>query len=241
VRQESAAGCVRQRKGECEPRAPYLRVIPSAKTTWHQARRLADRLVADRRLGISTAGRITLDRLGIPDPERVSYEPSPWRTLRRVLSPDEVCPSDVFIDVGAGKGRVVLEAAAHYAFGSVMGLELSPELASVARANVSTSTNLRCHHVEIIVGDATQFRIPDDVTVVFLYNPFRGTTFEHFLGRVLASLDRRPRPLRLVYRTPFEHERLLRTGRFSLMREHRPLRPTANTRESGAVRLYASR
>ena len=217
-------------------------VIPTTKTTWHRARRLADRLVTDRRLGISTAGRITLDRLGLRDPERVSYEPSPWRTLRLVLHPDEVGPDDVFIDVGAGKGRVVLEAAAHYGFGRVIGLELSPELASVARSNVSAMAGLRRRgEVEIIVADATQFRLPDDVTVVFLYNPFRGTIFEQFLTCVVASLDRRPRTLRLIYRAPFEHDRLLRTGRFRPVREHRPRRPTESMRESGAVRLYACR
>lgn len=215
--------------------------IQTAKSSCRGLRRLADRLVTDRRLGISTAGRLTLDRLGIQHPERVSYEPSAWRTLRRVLPPDEVCADDVFIDVGAGKGRVVIEAATHYDFGRVMGVELSPELASVARANVSAASSLRCHDVEIAVADATQFRIPDDVTVIFLYNPFRGMTFEHFLGCVLASLNRRPRAVRVVYRTPFEHDRVVRTGRFHLVREHRPLRPTESLRESGAVRLYASR
>ncbi len=215
-------------------------VISTARTTWHGARRLADGVVTDRRLGISTAGRITLDRLGLRHPERVSYEPSPWRTLRLVLSPDEVGAHDVFIDVGAGKGRVVIEAAAHYDFGRVIGLELSPELASVARANVAAASRLRCHDVEITVGDATQFAVPDDVTIVFLYNPFRGSIFEQFMTCVLASLDRRPRALRLIYRTPFEHERLLATGRFRLMREHRPLRPTESLRDSGAVRLYAN-
>lgn len=211
-----------------------------AKTTWHGARRLGDKLVTDRRLGISTAGRLTLDRLGIQHPDRVSYEPSAWRTLRLVLPPEEVCTDDVFIDVGAGKGRVVIEAATHYDFGRVMGVELSPELASVARANVSAASSLRCHDIEITVGDATQFRIPDDVTVIFLYNPFRGMSFERFLGCVVASLNRRPRAVRLVYRTPFEHDRLVRTGCFRVVREHRPFRPTESLRASGAVRLYAS-
>jgi glycosyltransferase involved in cell wall biosynthesis len=215
-------------------------VIGAARTTWHGGRRLADRLVTDRRLGISTAGRIPLDRLGLWDPERVSYEPSPWRTLRLVLAPDEVCGDDVFIDVGAGKGRIVIEAAAHYDFGRVIGLELSPDLASAARANVVAASYLRCHNVDITVGDATQVTLPDDVTVIFLYNPFRGSIFEQFLAGVVASLDRHPRALRMIYRTPFEHERLLATGRFRLMREHRPLRPTRSMRDSGAVRLYAS-
>jgi len=214
---------------------------PIGRTTWHSARRFADRLVTDRRVGISTAGRITLDRLGLSDPERVSYEPSPWRTLRLVLRPDEVCTDDVFIDVGAGKGRVVVEAALHYHFRRVIGLELSPALATVARSNLSTTDGIDCPEVEIIVGDATQYRLPDDVTVVFLYNPFRGATFERFMARVGASLDRNPRSLRIVYRTPLEHERLLSTGRFQLVRQHLPRRPTAAMRKTGAVRLYATR
>jgi len=215
--------------------------LATAKGTWHSARRLTERLVIDRRLGISTAGRITLDRLGLLHPERVSYEPSPWRTLRLVIDPDEVSADDAFIDVGAGKGRVVIEAAMHYEFGRVIGLELSPELAEAARANLNAAIGIRCPDVEIIVGDVTEFSMPDDVTVVFLYNPFRGTIFQRFMVGILASLDRRPRVLRLVYRTPLEHDRVLSTGRFQLIRAHQPRRPLHSMRESGAVHLYQAR
>jgi SAM-dependent methyltransferase len=197
-----------------------------------------DALVNDRRLGVRTAGWIPLARLGLGHPERVSYEPSPWRTLRLVLAPEEVDPTDVFIDVGAGKGRVVLEAAMNYRFGRVIGLELSPELAELARANLSVLAGDRRRDVEIIVGDVMQYVLPDDVTVIFLYNPFRGDIFQRFLEGVVASLDRRPRAVRLVYRSPFEHDRLIATGRFRLTRGHSPSRPTAKLRASGAVRLY---
>lgn len=207
------------------------------KTGLHWGRGLVDRAVVDSRLGISTAGRIPLARLGLPHPERVSYEPSPWRTLRRVLPPDEVGGDDVFIDIGAGKGRVVLEAASQYNFKRAIGLELSPELARVARANLAAAP--RSHQdVSIVVGDATRYRLPDDVTVIFLYNPFRGALFDQFLARVIESLDRCPRSLRLIYRTPLEHERLVAIGRFRVVRDHRPPRPTASLRETGSVRLY---
>lgn len=210
----------------------------AGKTIWHRTRRLADRLVTDRRLGIATAGHIPMDQLRLGHPERVSYEPSPWRTLRLVLSTDEVGPEDVFIDIGAGKGRALLEAAVHYDFGRVIGLELSPDLARVARTNIAATPTLRCRDVEIVVGDATQYNLPDDVTVVFLYNPFRGAIFERFLAAVVASLDRCPRPVRVVYRTPLEERRLLETGRFRLVRDHRPRRPSDGMRETGSVRLY---
>ena len=210
----------------------------TAKTTWHRTRRLADRLVTDRRLGIATAGHIPLARLGLDHPERVSYEPSGWRTLRLVLAAEEVDHDDVFIDIGAGKGRVVLEAATYYDFRRVIGVELSPELARVAQANVSAMSGHRHVDVEMIIADATQGVFPDDVTVIFLYNPFRGVLFDRFMTTVIASLDRRPRRVRVVYRSPFEHERLLETGRFRLVRQHCPLRPSAKMRETSSVRLY---
>ena len=213
----------------------------AATIVWHRTRRLAERLVVDRRLGISTAGHIPLVRLGLDHPERVSYEPSAWRTLRLVLDPDEVGHDDVFIDVGAGKGRVLLEAAAHYDFRRVIGVELSPELAGVARANVEAMSQIRHDHIEVLVADATQGVLPDDVTVIFLYNPFRGVLFDHFIETVVTSLDRCPRRVRIVYRSPFEHERLMGTGRFRLLRQHYPARPTAGMRETGCVRLYETR
>ena len=50
-----------------------------------------------------------------------------------------------------------------------------------------------------------EYEIPDDLSVVYLYNPFTGLLFARFIERLLRSLERRPRPLRLVYNYPFEH------------------------------------
>ncbi len=95
-----------------------------------------------------------------------------------------------------------------------------------------------CSDVEVLVGDAASFRIPDDVTVVYLYNPFGGQTFEKVIGNILASVERSPRRLRLVYRTPLEHDALMQTGRFTLVRSIRGLRPTRRLAESASLRVY---
>ena len=59
-----------------------------------------------------------------------------------------------------------------------------------------------------------EYEIPDDLSVVYLYNPFTGLLFARFIERLLRSLERRPRPLRLVYNYPFEHDYVIATGRF---------------------------
>jgi hypothetical protein len=55
--------------------------------------------------------------------------------------------------------------------------------------------------------------VPDDVSTVFMYCPFYGAVFHQALGQVFESYDRSPRPLRLVYAYPWEHNWLLQTGR----------------------------
>jgi len=57
--------------------------------------------------------------------------------------------------------------------------------------------------------------------VVFLYNPFGGATFEEFTRRLVASVDRRPRTLRIVYVNPREEATLLGTGRIRRTRSRR--------------------
>ncbi len=58
------------------------------------------------------------------------------------------------------------------------------------------------------------YEIPDDLSVAYLYNPFTGLLFARFIERLLQSLERHPRPLRLVYNYPFDHDYVIATGRF---------------------------
>jgi SAM-dependent methyltransferase len=168
---------------------------------------------------IETASVVHLEELGLASAERVRYDPSGWRDLRRVLRPEEVGPDDVFIDFGAGKGRVLLVAAGRYRFRRVIGVELAESLAAIARANIDASRRrLRCRDVEVVTADIVDYDVPDDATVAYLYNPFRGAVFDALVAKLIASVDRRPRRLRLIYRTPLEHDRLLATGRFRLER-----------------------
>src|SRR5580704_425289 len=63
-----------------------------------------------------------------------------------------------FVDVGSGKGRALM-LASDYPFREIMGVELSPELDRVARANIARYTGRR-HRTPIssIQGDAAEFQ-----------------------------------------------------------------------------------
>jgi SAM-dependent methyltransferase len=69
--------------------------------------------------------------------ELVGHSASEWLTLPRVLRRDDVGRDDVFVDLGCGEGRMLLEAARRYRFKRVVGVELSGQLAAVASRNVA--------------------------------------------------------------------------------------------------------
>ena len=164
----------------------------------------------NRRFGFprEAAEIVWLEDLGVAGPGRNSYSPSSWGALRRILPASETPSDDVFIDVGCGMGRVAFEAA-DYPFRRVLGVDIAPELVEAANAVIDKNRHkLRCQDVELAVADAATYRIPDDVTVAYVANPVEGELFEALLARLIESVDRNPRRVRLIYVDPKEAARL---------------------------------
>lgn len=201
-------------------------------------RNTAGNALFERRYGVRTAGYIDLAELGLASDERENYKPTGWLSLRRILPRRDVNANDVFIDFGSGKGRAVIEAA-RYPFRRVIGVELSKVLHDIACENIERSASrLRCQDIVLVHSDVLDYSIPDDVTVAFFNNPFRGATFAEVINRLLASVDRNPRELRIVYGNPIEEPFLLSTGRIHPVRTARGWRPTSEWSRSNSVRLY---
>jgi SAM-dependent methyltransferase len=194
-------------------------------TAWQLARRVAapavrrcrralDGIVA-RRYGLprEASSIVWLDALGHAGPDRNSYAPTPWGLLGQMLPADEVSEEDVFLDLGCGMGRIVLEAALRYPFARVEGVELAPRLAAIAREVLRRNQHrLRCRGWKIVTSDVLDYCVADDVTIAYLYDPFTGPIFDAAIERLEASVERRPRRLRVVYVVPQESERLQRAG-----------------------------
>lgn len=204
--------------GSTVPGRRLAPVLSGLSSGFYTARRRVALLVFERRYGIETATEVPLEELGLAHPDRVHYRPSEWRTLRRILRADEVGQSDVFVDFGSGMGRILLEAA-EYPFGRVIGVELSERLNEIAMRNVERRLeHLRCKQVEVVTGDVVDYRVPDDVTVAFFANPFKGDILSTVVENLIASFDRRPRDLRIIYNYVREEFRLVDTGRVRKVR-----------------------
>jgi SAM-dependent methyltransferase len=94
--------------------------------------------------------------------------------------------------------------AAELGFGRVVGVDFSPDLVAVARANVGAyrARARQAPPIETICADAGGYRLPVEPLVVYLFHPFDHVV----LGRVAANIERSlaeaPRPVFVVYLNP---------------------------------------
>ncbi len=108
-----------------------------------------------------------------------------------------------FLDFGSGKGRTLLMAS-DYPFRRIIGVELLPALHAVAAENIGKyhADSQKCTDLCSICADATQFVLPVEPLILYLFNPFP----EEGLRRVLANIDQslrsNPRPFYLLYHNP---------------------------------------
>lgn len=105
-----------------------------------------------------------------------------------------------FIDIGAGMGRAVL-LASEMPFRRVVGIELNPTLARMARRNVSI---WRAHQkalapIRIVCGDAVEFAFPPGPCLLFLFNPFGATVMRRLVASLAAKFTDRPGQLDMLY------------------------------------------
>jgi SAM-dependent methyltransferase len=165
----------------------------------------------ERRYG-ADLDSVELAEVGYHADGRERYAASRYLAASRAVRRLGLGADDVVADLGAGKGLGVL-LAAEYRVRRVVGVEIVPEFAEIARDNIRRNRNrLRAAHVEIDTGDVLEWEVPDDLTAVYLYSPFFGEIFAAVLDRLLESVERRPRPLRIVYAFPREHERMVATA-----------------------------
>jgi len=173
--------------------------------------------VFDRLLGVSTSERVfTPDSIFASGADNCPYQGCQWVSVHRALKALRPGPDDVFVDLGAGKGKALL-IAGRLPFGQVIGVELDEALAEYSQCNIDRARpRLRSRSVQSVGADVLEWPVPDDASVIFLYNPFVGQTFRAALGRVFDSYDRCPRDLHVVYYFPWEHDWLMSTGRVAV-------------------------
>ena len=120
------------------------------------------------RLGISTRGIVPVDHA-----DSLHYATMNYSTIHSILDQLALGPSDRFVDVGSGKGRVLC-CAARYPVKQVVGVDLSEALCQVARENARRMRGRRAPiSVETSVAQNFDYSA---ATALFLFHPFGADT-----------------------------------------------------------------
>jgi SAM-dependent methyltransferase len=177
------------------------------KSPWLAIKVTADRVVdffKERKLGIRTSGLIPIETLMDDWAGNHDYAPTSIRAFQAFMESLDIRREDeeVFIDYGSGLGRVLL-LASEYPFKRITGVEVTEVLAEKAAANIKNYKKPRqCEDIQIWVGSASDFEIPDDASLIYLNNPFHGQVLTDVFKRLEKSLSEKPRRLRVVYNNP---------------------------------------
>jgi SAM-dependent methyltransferase len=95
-----------------------------------------------------------------------------------------------FIDIGSGKGRVILYNMSQKApYGSYMGIEIDQRLHRVAELNMM-STNIDLNKEVVLVNqDILDYSIPYEPCVYFLFHPFSSEVYNKFIEKNIEIIN----------------------------------------------------
>jgi cyclopropane fatty-acyl-phospholipid synthase-like methyltransferase len=145
----------------------------------------------EKRLGISTRGTVEVDHF-----DSARYAALSYSLIWRILDHLALGPSDTFVDIGSGKGRVLC-CAARYRVGQVLGMDLSESFCAAARDNARQMRGRKAPiFVQTSTADAFDY---SSASVLFFFNPFGEATMAPLLAKIGREVTRE---VRVAYAQP---------------------------------------
>ena len=133
----------------------------------------------------------------------VLYQGTKVLPLTILLKKLDINEDYVFVDIGSGKGRVLM-IASKYGFKKVKGIEFSGFLCALAKKNIEkfkVKNNLNTDF-EIINIDAAKYQIGNDENIFFMYNPFDEFIMKKVLNNIMFSIEKNKREVLIIYVNP---------------------------------------
>ncbi len=168
--------------------------------------------------GVDTSGFVPADKCATDAAMAAAISPyggSQPSIVRRSLELLPDLHEYNFVDIGCGKGRPLL-VAAELPFRGLLGVEISPQLGAVARANAAILKSKFPNRpaISIETGDATTSAVPGPRAVCFIYHAFNASLLAALLRNLEAQLQSGLQHVFLVYYNPVHGEVIDRSARF---------------------------
>ncbi len=159
----------------------------------------------DFRYRTDTMSVVPVSELGVADAAKkgaLPYKATRMMPLRKLFRRLTFPANATLIDLGCGKGRVLL-IASQCGFETARGVEFSARLCEVARSNCANFKERAgvATTFEVFESDVVDYVTQDDENVFFMYRPFVGTVMRKVLANIAASVEANPRQVWIVYHT----------------------------------------
>ena len=182
----------------------------------------------DQQFGVETSAPMRLAEMELDGTAKTVqasyYQPSSPELLRGIMRELQALNIDFerfnFVDVGSGKGLVLL-IASERPFKRVIGIEFAANLHRAAESNLEKfkSPLKRCPTLESVCAYATKYEFPAEPTVFYLFNPFGEEILGGFLDNVERGWKVHRQAMYLVYVEPLFSDAIERRGIFTKMKE----------------------
>ena len=182
-----------------------------------------DNIFFDLRYGIDSSQNVSLDKLNFQitnKTEGVEYGTIAPYFIQKILELVKFDTSDIFVDLGCGKGRVLL-IASKFNFKKVIGIEFSPELYLIAQNNIGnclSNNHFNTEKINLIQKDVLEYVFNHHETVFYLYNPFSNKILIMICDQIKGSLIINPRRIIIIYVNPRFPEILIDKGFKQIMK-----------------------
>lgn len=140
------------------------------------------------------------------DPDKIEadfyfrYQPTRFRHFRKLMQQIHFPLNTVFVDVGSGKGKVLLMAS-EYGFKEIVGIEKSVELCQIAEKNIHNYQKKKGvqQPIQIIETDILLYKFKGNEQVFYLFNPFNNEVMKTFIEMLEISIQKNPRKVWLIF------------------------------------------
>lgn len=154
--------------------------------------------------GVDTCGEIPIVGMAFQSKNKAAgleYQSHHPAVIRLGLTSLPIRHEDyTFIDVGCGKGRVLL-VASEFPFRTIIGLEFAPPLAEIAKRNLHSYRfgHQRCSKITVVTGDALEYELEPEPQVLYFYSPFSPIVLDQMVQRIEDSFQRFPRDIFVLF------------------------------------------
>jgi len=102
---------------------------------------------------------------------------------------------DVFVDYGSGKGAAIIHAK-QIGFKRTIGVEFAKELHEQAVENIE---KLKLENVESLYADATTYTLPNDISLIYFFNPFDEFVMKKVIDNIMKQKDSFENDVYVIY------------------------------------------